>query len=350
MASTSVIQMPGRCRLVLPETATVDQWLHARTTGIGGSEVAALFGVSPYATAFDVFKAKVGSDGKPRFLGAQPVTGPRIRPELLTEDPILEWGHRLEDAVALKTADQLGLVARPGGGLWQHVDHPLAIVTPDRVATKRRSRRPLALIECKTSSDDWEDGEAPIQYQIQAQWQMGITGLSPCYLGCFVLGHDRAFHVVRIDFDAEWFAEMVGIAEKFWAEHVLTGEPPMHDLAHPRTTDLLKELHPHVVLEATELPSDEGVEWIEAYHRAKAEADAAGQRLEEAKNWLKVQLGDAGAAYLNGQKVASYPEVQTSRVSTKRLREDYPEIAEKCSETTTHRRLTVRRIKPAQIN
>jgi len=111
------VQFPGRCRLLLPETATVDEWLHARTKGVGGSEVAALFGVSPYATTFDVFKAKTDEAGAPRFLDDEPVGGPRIRPELLTDDPVLEWGHRLEQAVATKAADELGLVARPGGGL-----------------------------------------------------------------------------------------------------------------------------------------------------------------------------------------------------------------------------------------
>lgn len=99
-----------------------------------------------------------------------------------------------------------------------------------------------------------------------------------------------------------------------------------------------------MVFEAVTLP-DEAQEWIESYHRASAELKAAERRQEEIKNWLKVQLGDAGAGCLNGQKIISYPEVQTKRVSARRLREEFPEVAEKCSETSTHRRLTVRSIK-----
>lgn len=343
------IRMPGRCRLLLPETASVTEWLHARTAGIGGSEVAALLGISPYATAFDVFRAKVDDTGKPHFLGSAPEAGPRVRPELMTDNPVLEWGHRLEDAVALKTADELGVVARSGGGLWQHLDHEIAIVTPDRIATKRRSRKPIALIECKTSSDaeEWETNGAPIHYQVQAQWQMGITGVQPCYLGCLVLGHERDFYVQKIEFDDEWFAEMIDVAETFWAKHVLAGEPPMHDLAHPRTEDLLKELHPHVVHEAVTWP-DEAVEWIEEFHAAEAEVAEAEKRLDAAKNWIKIQIGDAGSAFIGEQKVVSYPEVNTTRVSAKALRERYPEIADEVSTTSTHRRLTVRPYVPAQ--
>ena len=333
--------MPGRCRRVLPDTATVDEWLHGRTTGIGGSEVAALLGASPYATAFDVFKAKVGTDGAPHHLGAAPITGPRVRAELLTDNPILEWGHRLEQAVAVKTADELGLVARSGGGLYQHLDHPVAIVTPDRVATKARSWTPQALIECKTAGDPWEDDIAPIQYQIQAQWQMGITGVEPCWLGCLVLNHERDYHLVRVDFDAAWFFEMVEVAERFWRDHVLTGEPPMHDLAHPRTTDLLKELHPSVVYPSVVLPED-AREWLDAYTKAKHASLFAERNLEEIKNWLRVQLGDAGAGYIGDEKVVSYPEIHTTRMISKLVRDRYPEVAEACSETTTYRRMTVR--------
>lgn len=336
--------MPGRCRKVLPETATVDEWLHGRTTGIGGSEVAALLGASPYATSFDVFRNKVDQTGAPHHLGAAPISGPKVRAELLTDNPVLEWGHRLEQAVAVKTADELGMVARSGGGLYQHLDHPVAIVTPDRVATKRRSWEPQALIECKTAGDPWEADQAPVQYQVQAQWQMGITGVTPCWLGCLVLNHDRDYHLVRVDFDQQWFDEMVEIAERFWTDHVLTGEPPMHDLAHPRTTELLKELHPAVKAPAIVLPEG-AAEWIDAYVKARDVAHTAERHLEECKNWLRVQLGDAGAGYIGEERVVSYPEVRTTRISARLVRSLYPEVAEECSETSTYRRLSVRRPK-----
>src|SRR3954469_13758435 len=95
------VQMPGPCRVLLDERATVDQWLHARSLGVGGSEVAALLGISPYSTSWDVFASKIDESGRPKFLGEEPAPGPRIRPELLCEDnQIFEWGHRLEESVA----------------------------------------------------------------------------------------------------------------------------------------------------------------------------------------------------------------------------------------------------------
>jgi putative phage-type endonuclease len=336
--------MPGPCRLLLPETASIPEWLHARVKGIGGSEVAALMGVSPYATSWDVFKSKIDENGEPAFLGEEPVPGPKIRAELLTDNPIFEWGHRLEDAVGLKVADELGLIGRSGGGLWQHIDHPLALVTPDRIGTKRRSFKPECLIECKTSAESypWEVDEAPIQYQIQAQWQMGITGITPCYLGCFILDFDRNFYIVRVDYDHEWFMELVKVAEEFWERNVLTGEPPEHDWTHPRTEEILKEAHPHVIFEAVQLPEDETEERWKAYTRAKQVVDTATEHLNEAKNWFRFHLGDAGAGYLGDEKVVGYPEVNTRKLSAGKIRELHPEVVEDCTVTSSHRRMNVR--------
>jgi putative phage-type endonuclease len=341
---TRQIQMPGRCRLLLGEDATVDEWLHARTLGIGGSEVAALIGVSPYSTSWDVFKAKVTNEGTPAYLGEEPISGPKIRAELLTDNPIFEWGHRLEEAIALKVADELGGVHRPGGGVYQHLDHPVAIVTPDRVLTKPRSWKPQALIECKHSgdTDPWDEDVAPIHYQVQAQWQMGITGLKTCYLGCFVLNFERDFFLIRVDFDEKWFGELVEVAENFWRDHVLTGELPEHDYAHPRTTEILKEQHPRAVLESVQW-DDEAREWIEQYLDAKRRVDEATAVLEERKNWLRFHVGDAGAAYIGDDKVVSYPEVVTRKISATKLRENFPEVAEACVVTSSHRRMTVKR-------
>ena len=47
--------------IVVTETANLprDQWLEYRRTGIGGSDVAAVFGISPFGTAVDVYYDKL---------------------------------------------------------------------------------------------------------------------------------------------------------------------------------------------------------------------------------------------------------------------------------------------------
>jgi putative phage-type endonuclease len=328
-------QVPNSpARIILPECAGRDRWLKARGEGIGGSEVGALIGASEYETPFSVFNTKING-GKD-----------------IGDQPAVEWGHRLENVVAEKTAEEIGMVSRFAGGLWADREVPILRVTPDRFATSPRSWKARAVIECKTAGDDehWESGvispvfattgSAPLSYQAQLQWQLGILGLKVGYLGCFHLSRERQFFTVEVHFDKDWFGEMAREATRFWREHILTGEPPLHDLRHPKTEDLLKAINPVVVKPSVDLPPDTE-EWLKDYVQAKREFEAAETRLTEIKNFFRMWTGDAGAAYLGEEKVVGYPSVSSSRVSVERLKKEYPEVAAAVTEKSTYRRMTI---------
>lgn len=323
-------------RLILPECAGRGPWLAARREGLGGSEVGALIGVNEHETAMSLWQKKN-----------------RTEPDVeLTGAPI-EWGHRLEDVVAQKTAEEIGMVSRFGGGLWAMRDKPHIRVTPDRFACKPRSWKAEAVIECKTAGDDehWESGtirpggrgtgSAPLSYQAQIQWQMGILGLPVGYLGCFHIDRSRQFFTVEIHFDEAWFAEMVAAADRFWTENILAGEIPLHDYRHPITEDLIKELHPKVVQPSTDLP-DLAEEWLKDYQRAKVRAEEADREFTAIKNTFRDWTGDAGAAYLDDEKIVGYPEVKSSRIDVEALKRDYPEVAEAVTVRSSYRRMTIR--------
>lgn len=335
-------QVPNSpARVILPECAGRGPWLAARREGVGGSEVAALVGISEYDTSWSIFNKKTKTDPDVELTGAP-----------------IEWGHRLEDVVAQKIAEEIGMVSRFGGGLWANPEKPFLRVTPDRFATKPRSWRAEALIECKTAGDgdEWTSGtispgghgtgSAPLHYQAQCQWQMGIIGLKKAYLGCLVMGREREFFIVEIDFDPDWFAELAAEAERFWTENILTGEPPMHDLRHPKTEEMLKLISPIVVKPSVDLP-DDAAEWLKDYERAKAKVKAAEADLDGIKNFFRLWTGDAGAGYLpypgkpQGLKVVSYPAVSSTRIDVEKLKADYPEVAEACTVRGSYRRLTI---------
>ncbi len=326
-------------QVILPECAGRERWLAARQDGIGGSEVGALVGISEYETSWSVYNTKKR--------GGKDLSGLAA----------VEWGHRLENVVAEKVAEEIGMVSRFGGGLWADRERPFLRVTPDRFATKPRAWKAEALIECKTAGDDehWESGtihpagrgtgSAPLSYQAQAQWQMGIIGLPVCYLGCLVLGRERQFFTVEIHFDKEWFRELAAEAERFWHENILGDEPPMHDLRHPKTEDLLKLISPVVVKPSVDLP-DEAELWLRDYEAAKAVLKKAEADMDAAKNFFRMWTGDAGAAYLpregrDALKVVSYPAVNSTRIDVEALKRDYPEIAEKVTVRSQYRRLTI---------
>ena len=321
--------------IILPECAGQTAWLKARMGGIGGSEVGALVGVSEYETALSVWNTKTNG-GKD-----------------LSAVAAVEWGHRLEDVVAQKTAEEIGLVSRFAGGLWAYREHPHRRVTPDRFACRPRSWRALGLIECKTAGDedDWASGTinasgsgsglAPLGYQAQLQWQLGLLGLRKGWLGCLVLGRERSFFVVEVDFNAEWFGELVDEADRFWVKHVLGDEIPMATLRHPKTEELLKAMKPNVVQPSTILPAGSET-WLTDYRERKDALDKAQADMDEIKNYFRMMTGDAGAGYLeDGRKVVSYPEVPSTRIDVEALRREAPEVAERFTVRSTHRRLTI---------
>lgn len=323
-------------RLILPECAGRPAWLAARKAGIGGSEVGALIGVNEHETAMSIWQKKNRTDPDVELTGAP-----------------IEWGHRLEDVVAQKTAEEIGMVSRFGGGLWAMTDKPHIRVTPDRFACKPRSWKAEAVIECKTAGDDehWESGtirpgghgtgSAPLPYQAQIQWQMGILGLEVGYLGCFHIDRSRQFFTVEVHFDEPWFAEMVEAADRFWTDNMIGQEMPLHDYRHPITEDLIKQLHPKVIQPSTDLP-DIAEFWLKDYQRAKAAAEKADKEFTTIKNIFRDWTGDAGAAYLGEEKIVGYPEVSSTRIDVEALKRDYPEVAEAVTVRSSYRRMTIR--------
>ena len=322
--------------IILPECAGRPAWLAARLGGIGGSEVGALIGVNEHETSWSIWKKKTSD----------------VPDEELTGAPI-EWGHRLEAVVAQKTAEEIGLVSRFAGGLWADRERPFIRVTPDRLATKPRAWKALGVIECKTAGDDehWESGtirpnghgmgRAPLSYQAQLQWQLGILGLPIGWLGCYVSNQARDFFTVEVHFDKEWFREMTDAAERFWVECVLGDKIPEHNLKHPITEGLLKDQHPDVIRPSVQLGED-AEEWLKMYEEAKAEADRANAELDSVKNWFRLMTADAGAAYLGTEKVVGYPVVNTTRLDVEALRQEMPEVAERFTVKSTHRRLSIK--------
>lgn len=86
------------------ETLTREEWLDYRRLGIGGSDVAAIMGISPFATIKDLYYDKIGvkpmiDEGESNWVAK-------------------EVGHRLEDLVAMIFSKKTGLEAFNQIGKW----------------------------------------------------------------------------------------------------------------------------------------------------------------------------------------------------------------------------------------
>lgn len=262
-----------------------DEQKKIRSTGIGGSEIAAVVGLSPYANAWDVYAAKTG------LRQETPETIPQKR------------GRLLEDAVAQWYAEETGAVLERCSTV-RHPTSTIALATPDRIAQLGHDRR---LLEIKTArlglADQWgESGtdEIPQQYLVQVQYTMACVGLASADVAVLIAGDD--FRTYHFQADTELQAMLIGAAERFWWGHVSPLRPPDVD-GSDACREWLRRRHPRAGKNL--LPASADAERLaRELMVARAQFDLAEGTKKRLENELKALIGDAGGLVGDGWKIA----------------------------------------------
>lgn len=306
----------------LVSTADMDRrdWLQVRTRGIGGSDIAAIAGVSPWATPLSVYLDKIGE-----------------APEQ-EETEAMRWGTILEDVVAREYARRHPEYrVRRVNRMLQHRDVPYFIANIDREI--RRAGHPPMVLEIKTTSawnaGSWRD-DVPDHVMCQVQWYLGILGWQTAVVAVLIGGRD--YREIEIARDDEIIGYLHEIGHRFWQEHVVPRVPPAPEALDD---DTIGQLHPESngqEIDLTPLAQDV----LREYDEARAAEDAARQRRQAAEARLKQLLGDYERAWVGGRQIR-WPTVTTQRFDVKALKADHPEIYERYVKETTHRRFTVSR-------
>jgi putative phage-type endonuclease len=251
-----------------------------RRKGIGSSDIAAVCGLSSWASPIDVWLSKTG----------------QTSPERGGDDLQLEMGHYLEPLCAARYTRQTGeplddpkIVAHSTLRDWQ-------LASPDRLRVS--DRRP---VECKIaySSDGWgDDGtdQVPQEYLCQTQWQLDVLGSDVCHLAAIV---GRSFRIYVIRRDQELIDGLVQAGERFWKDYVLTGtQPPV--TAHDRDAAYLQKRFEKYSAKMVEATADhDGL--ASALASAKNRLEAAKEEVELYGNQLRELIGD-----MEGIKGASW--------------------------------------------
>ncbi|WP_445297975.1 YqaJ viral recombinase family nuclease [Geobacillus sp. FSL W8-1251] len=299
-----------------------EEWLQARTCGLGGSDASVVLGLNRYKTPFELWLEKTG----------------QVTPQSSTSEAAY-FGTLLEDLVAKEFEKRSGKKVRKRNAMFQHPEHEFILANIDRFIVGEK-----AILECKTASaflaKEWEGDDIPEAYIVQMQHYLGVLG--PEYKkGYFaVLIGGQKFIWKEIERDDE-LIEMIFQAEiDFWNNHVLKKNPPMFD-GSDASSDLLKTLYPTAKFdEEIELPPHAN-ELIAKYEQAKQEEAEAAERRKEAENQLKAMLGDYERAFA-GDRIVTWKNVHSSRVDMKLLKEKYPEIYQEVVKETVSRRFSIK--------
>ena len=103
--------------VVVTENLSREDWLKYRRLGIGGSDCAAIMGVSPFCTKRDLYYDKIG-----------------VRPVMDEEESnwvAKEVGHRLENLVAEIFSKKTGLKVFPVRKMFRHPLYPFMLADVD---------------------------------------------------------------------------------------------------------------------------------------------------------------------------------------------------------------------------
>lgn len=297
---------------------TQKEWLQLRKTGIGGSDAGAVCGLHPYSSAMKVFRDKTSE----------------IVEE--TDSEAVRIGHDLEAYVAKRFMEATGLKVRRSNYMYRSKEHPFMIADVDRLVIGED-----AGLECKTASaystDKWADGNIPLHYMMQCYHYMAVTGKRVWYIAAVILG--REFIYRKLVWDEAVINNLTAIEEDFWQNHVLMGQIPPPDgsrACDEVIAQYFSKAKEDSVIELTGF--DEKLERRRDILQKIAELETEKKQIEQE---VKLAMGEHELARSRQYRV-SWGNVDSTRLDTKRIREEKPEIYENYATVSHSRRFEVK--------
>ncbi|WP_367365881.1 YqaJ viral recombinase family protein [Pediococcus parvulus] len=210
------------------------EWLLHRRKGIGGSDVAAILGLSPWVSPYQVWADKTG----------------RV-PIDLKSNEFEHWGTIMEPILANEFEAQTRKKVFRQNKTFYDPKYPFLRADIDRDVAGEDG-----FLEIKTAmeykSDAWSDEQIPGPYRLQVQHYMYVLNRPYCYFAYLIGGH--RFGIKRYERDDELINQIEPQLIDWWDEHIIHDEAPDPD-GSQSTTDILKLIYPRSESIQIELPS-----------------------------------------------------------------------------------------------
>jgi len=284
---------------------TEAEWLALRREDVTSTETAALYGMSPYMSEFELWHwKKIGQ-------------APEFQATARTQ-----WGLRLEDAIAEGFAQEYGLKIRRINSYMRHdkaeqmgssFDFEIvgALAGHDNEYTRAYREHGAGVLEIKNVDGliyrkNWLAAEAPAHIEAQVQHQLEVINRSWAVI-CPLIGGNEIKPFIR------WRDERTGAAickriAKFWAS-IACDAPPAVD--YMRDAEFIISLHANtsgesvLVLDEASENGSEAARLCAEYEDAAGHEKTAQRRKAAAKAALLDIIGDdASAAMVGSAKIS----------------------------------------------
>ena len=276
------------------------EWHEARSKGLGGSDVAAICGISPWRTPLQVWEAKRGLS------------------EPQEDNPAMFWGRTLEPVIRQKYSDETGRQVLIPDGILTHPEYPWMLGNLDGVTPDNR------VVEIKTAGYPTGWGEpgtdaVPMPYLFQCQYYLILTGYAVADIPVLIGGRD--FRIYEIPADAELQDMIVERCREFWAL-VQSGTPPP-----PSNYADVQRLYRRS--ESKQITATEEIEKAVVFlNMVRSDMKMLEEREEETKKNIMDFMKEADELTdLTGRAIATWRSAKAvKRLDTKALRQQMPEI------------------------
>jgi putative phage-type endonuclease len=276
--------------------------IEQRRQGVGGSDIAAICGLSKWATPLDIFLEKIGEK------------------ESQSTNESMRWGNILEAVVAKEFERVKGFEVYEPTEALVHPEFSFMRANIDRLIKDQD-----AILECKTAKFDQGWGESgtdemPPAYLLQVAYYCAIANVSMAYVAVLIGGSD--FRILEYKRNMELENKVLEIVKDFWNKHVVPKMPPqaksMGDII-----SLFPQSHKEKIIVASEKTET-------LFYKLKDIKEALKpleEEFEETKTQLCIEIGDAEILYdpANG-KLATFKTQTAERLDTKKLKSENPEI------------------------
>ena len=284
-----------------------------RSKYIGGSDIGAILGLSPFKSPLAVWMEKTGKEVKP------------------VDSLPLRFGSFVEEFVANEYAKATGFALRHDESIYIHPDHSFMSAHIDRFVHSDGLHMPATkILECKTANPfscaQWGEvgsDQIPLHYLTQVTWYLALTGIERADIA--VLFGNTDFRVYCIARDRELENLVLEKAHHFWHEHVLKDIPPP-----AQTLDdcqmLFQRGDPSKTLEA----NAETLALLERLQTLHYQGNACEEEITVLKTQIMAQMQDAEVLAHQGQVLATWKTPKPSfRLDAKRLEAEERAIYEK---------------------
>lgn len=295
-----------------------EEFLLRRKSGLGGSDMGAIMGLSKYRTALDVYNDKISNDID------------------LTPNDILDLSSYLEDYTAKKFADLKNYTVKRYNAELTHRQYGYLKGNIDRRIIPYSGSPDMGILECKAlSTYNFRRVEMygiPDEYMIQLQFYFAISNYKYNWGYFAILNRDNGkILVFRVMADRELGKVIIEAGKNFWENHIVTQTPPVQEneqkaISMPKIDGKITDMSDNTKL-------NELINRYKEYNELKTQAE---DLVDEVKTEIAEITKNNSAVECNHVKIYNITSTRNTFDSTKFKKDNPAEYEKYIKQTVTN--------------